>query len=76
MSSRTSRSRQSGVSRITDDQINELVSQLQQLLPEIRNRHSDKKEKGNKNPRWRQRGGRGFIKHIVSVFKFQILGRV
>ncbi|KAA8542412.1 hypothetical protein F0562_023452 [Nyssa sinensis] len=42
MSSRRSRSRQPGTSRITDDQINQLVSQLQQLLPEIRNRHSDK----------------------------------
>ncbi|GMH01350.1 hypothetical protein Nepgr_003189 [Nepenthes gracilis] len=29
-------------SRITDDQINELVSKLQQLLPELRNRRSDK----------------------------------
>ncbi|KAK9278041.1 hypothetical protein L1049_027598 [Liquidambar formosana] len=44
MSSRRSRSRQqqSGSSRITDDQINDLVSKLQQLLPEIRNRSSDK----------------------------------
>ncbi|CAK9172411.1 unnamed protein product [Ilex paraguariensis] len=42
MSSRRSRSRQSGASRITDDQINDLVSKLQQLLPEIRNRCSDK----------------------------------
>ncbi|XP_022738213.1 transcription factor PRE6-like [Durio zibethinus] len=43
MSSRRSRSsRQSGGSRITDDQINDLVAKLQQLLPEIRNRHSDK----------------------------------
>ncbi|XP_062170188.1 transcription factor ILI6-like [Alnus glutinosa] len=42
MSSRRSRSRQSGGSRITDDQINELVSKLQQLLPEIRDRTSDK----------------------------------
>ncbi|KAJ7978405.1 Transcription factor like [Quillaja saponaria] len=42
MSSRR-RSRQSNGSRsITDDQINDLVSKLQQLLPEIRNRHSDK----------------------------------
>ncbi|KAK9271765.1 hypothetical protein L1049_002128 [Liquidambar formosana] len=40
MSSR--RSRQSGSSRISDDQIIELVSKLQQLLPEIRNRRSDK----------------------------------
>ncbi|KAF8408077.1 hypothetical protein HHK36_007218 [Tetracentron sinense] len=42
MSSRRSRSRQSGASRITDDQINDLVSKLQQLLPELRNRQSDK----------------------------------
>ncbi|XP_043706713.1 transcription factor PRE6-like [Telopea speciosissima] len=43
MSSRRSRSRQSsGSSRITDDQINDLVSKLQQLLPELRERHSDK----------------------------------
>ncbi|KAF3437753.1 hypothetical protein FNV43_RR20509 [Rhamnella rubrinervis] len=42
MSSRRSRSRQSGSSRITDDQINDLVSKLQQLLPEIRDRCSDK----------------------------------
>lgn len=44
MSSRRSRSRQTSSSRnITDDQINDLVSKLQQLLPEIRdNRRSDK----------------------------------
>ncbi|KAL4197758.1 hypothetical protein AMTRI_Chr04g252700 [Amborella trichopoda] len=42
MSSRRSRSRQSGSSRITDDQIIDLVSKLQSLLPEIRNRSSDK----------------------------------
>ncbi|KAJ1384501.1 Myc-type, basic helix-loop-helix [Sesbania bispinosa] len=44
MSSRRSRSRQTTSSRnITDDQINDLVSKLQQLLPEIRdNRRSDK----------------------------------
>ncbi|XP_038880650.1 transcription factor PRE3-like [Benincasa hispida] len=42
MSSRRSRSRQSGSSRITDDQINDLVSKLQQLLPEIRHTQSDK----------------------------------
>ncbi|PHU02586.1 Transcription factor PRE4 [Capsicum chinense] len=36
MSSRRSRS------RITDDQIADLVSKLQQLIPEIRNRRSDK----------------------------------
>ncbi|GAV82921.1 HLH domain-containing protein [Cephalotus follicularis] len=40
MSSR--RSRQQNVSRITDDQIIELVSKLRQLLPEIRSRRSDK----------------------------------
>ncbi|XP_018813796.1 transcription factor PRE6-like [Juglans regia] len=40
MSSR--RSSQSGTSRITDDQIIELVSKLRQLVPEIRNRRSDK----------------------------------
>ncbi|KAL6175525.1 PREDICTED: transcription factor PRE3 [Fragaria vesca subsp. vesca] len=43
MSTRRSRSRQSGGSRISDDQINDLVTKLQQLLPEIRNsRRSDK----------------------------------
>ncbi|PON40201.1 Myc-type, basic helix-loop-helix (bHLH) domain containing protein [Trema orientale] len=44
MSSRRSRSRQSGVSmnNITDDQITDLVSKLQRLIPEIRNRRSDK----------------------------------
>ncbi|KAL7598687.1 transcription factor PRE3 [Lactuca sativa] len=43
MSSRRSRTRQSSTtSRISDDQINDLVSKLQQLLPEIRNRRSDK----------------------------------
>ncbi|XAR50072.1 hypothetical protein NMG60_11004299 [Bertholletia excelsa] len=42
MSSRRSRSRQSGGSRISDDQINELVSKLQELLPELRHRRSDK----------------------------------
>ncbi|XP_034216656.1 transcription factor PRE3 [Prunus dulcis] len=43
MSSLRSRSRQSGGARISDDQINDLVSKLQQLLPEIRNsRRSDK----------------------------------
>ncbi|XP_042032175.1 transcription factor PRE3-like [Salvia splendens] len=43
MSSRRSRSRHSGSSRTTDDQINDLVSKLQQLLPEMHNRRSDKK---------------------------------
>ncbi|XP_077251522.1 transcription factor ILI6-like [Tasmannia lanceolata] len=42
MSSRRSRSRQSGSSRITDDQINDLVSKLQAILPEIRERTDDK----------------------------------
>nr|GEX92335.1 transcription factor PRE3-like [Tanacetum cinerariifolium] len=42
MSTRRSRSRQSTSSRISDDQINDLVSKLQQLLPEIRTRRSDK----------------------------------
>ncbi|KAG9451240.1 hypothetical protein H6P81_011205 [Aristolochia fimbriata] len=42
MSSRRSRSRQTGVSRISDDQIADLVSKLQALLPEIRERSSDK----------------------------------
>ncbi|KAL7260956.1 hypothetical protein ACSBR1_006593 [Camellia fascicularis] len=43
MSSRRSRSRQSGESsRITDDQIADLISKLQQLIPELRNRGSDK----------------------------------
>ncbi|XP_068638336.1 transcription factor ILI6 [Aristolochia californica] len=42
MSSRRSRSRQSGVSRISDDQIADLVTKLQALLPEIRERSSDK----------------------------------
>ncbi|KAJ7956366.1 Transcription factor like [Quillaja saponaria] len=47
MSSRR-RSRQSNGSRsITDDQINDLVSKLQQLLPEIRNRRSDKVSAAN-----------------------------
>ncbi|KAK9116791.1 hypothetical protein Sjap_015738 [Stephania japonica] len=41
MSSRRSRSRQSGSSRITDDQITDLVSKLQQLVPELRSRNSD-----------------------------------
>ncbi|KAA3456021.1 transcription factor PRE5-like [Gossypium australe] len=42
MSSRRSRQSTAGVSRISDDQIIELVSKLQQLLPEIRDRRSDK----------------------------------
>ncbi|XP_059655052.1 transcription factor PRE6-like [Cornus florida] len=42
MSSRRSRTRQSGASTITDEQMADLVSKLQQLIPEIRNRRSDK----------------------------------
>ncbi|CAN4081693.1 unnamed protein product [Withania somnifera] len=43
MSGRRSRQSSEGVtSRISDDQIIELVSKLQQLLPEIRNRRSNK----------------------------------
>ncbi|ESQ27703.1 hypothetical protein EUTSA_v10019683mg [Eutrema salsugineum] len=44
MSGRRSRSRQSsGTSRISEDQINELIIKLQQLLPELRDsRRSDK----------------------------------
>ncbi|KAI4348002.1 hypothetical protein L6164_008767 [Bauhinia variegata] len=41
MSSRRSR-QSSGSTRITDDQIIELVSKLRQLVPEIRHRRSDK----------------------------------
>nr|GEY10154.1 transcription factor PRE3-like [Tanacetum cinerariifolium] len=42
MSNRRSRSRQSAASMITEDQINDLVSKLHQLLPEMRHRCSDK----------------------------------
>ncbi|XVF43092.1 hypothetical protein PTKIN_Ptkin02bG0012500 [Pterospermum kingtungense] len=43
MSSRRSRSEQSsGAPRITDDQITDLVCKLQQLIPELRRRRSDK----------------------------------
>ncbi|KAJ8546066.1 hypothetical protein K7X08_018649 [Anisodus acutangulus] len=42
MSSRRSRQSSTGSSRISDDQIIELVSKLQQLLPEIRNRRTSK----------------------------------
>ncbi|GAB2213143.1 hypothetical protein Droror1_Dr00021163 [Drosera rotundifolia] len=43
MSSRRSRSRQTaGGSRITEEQINDLISKLQQLLPELNSRRSDK----------------------------------
>ncbi|KAI3808673.1 hypothetical protein L1987_24631 [Smallanthus sonchifolius] len=38
----SSRRSGSGASRITDDQIIDLVSKLQQLLPELRNRRSNK----------------------------------
>ncbi|KAF8053315.1 hypothetical protein N665_1433s0005 [Sinapis alba] len=41
-SRRSSRSRQSGSSRISDDQISDLVTKLQQLIPELRRRRSDK----------------------------------
>ncbi|CAA0826629.1 Transcription factor PRE3 [Striga hermonthica] len=47
MSSRRSRSRQSGSSRISEDQIDELVSKLQQLLPEMHNRRLDKRSAAN-----------------------------
>ncbi|KAL0342611.1 UNVERIFIED_CONTAM: Transcription factor PRE3 [Sesamum calycinum] len=47
MSSRRSRSKNSsGSSRITDDRINELISQLHQLLPEMHNSRSDKRSGG------------------------------
>ncbi|KAJ7943500.1 Transcription factor like [Quillaja saponaria] len=43
MSSRRSRSRQSDVSTsITDAQISDLVTKLQQLIPELRGRRSNK----------------------------------
>lgn len=42
MSRRRSRSRQPASSEIGDDQIVELVSQLQQLLPELRHRRHNK----------------------------------
>ncbi|KAL4363173.1 hypothetical protein GQ457_04G011290 [Hibiscus cannabinus] len=42
MSGRRSRSKQSSVSRITDEQIADLVSKLQQLIPELRRRRFDK----------------------------------
>ncbi|MQM00553.1 hypothetical protein Taro_033287 [Colocasia esculenta] len=42
MSSRRSRSRQSSSARITDDQIVDLVSKLQALLPEARTRGNDR----------------------------------
>ncbi|XP_075496134.1 transcription factor PRE6-like [Primulina tabacum] len=48
MSSRRSRSNQSGVSRISEDQIADLVSKLQQLIPEIRNRRRSDKVSASK----------------------------
>ncbi|KAK8526018.1 hypothetical protein V6N13_017090 [Hibiscus sabdariffa] len=42
MSGRRSRSKQSSVSRITEEQIADLVSKLQQLIPELRRRRFDK----------------------------------
>ncbi|KAL3819439.1 hypothetical protein ACJIZ3_005344 [Penstemon smallii] len=43
MSSRRSRSRHAESSRIADDQINDPVSKLQLLLPEMQTRRSDKR---------------------------------
>ncbi|XP_074295652.1 transcription factor PRE6-like [Silene latifolia] len=43
MSSRRSRSRQSGSSAISEDQIAELVHKLQQLIPEMRGRRNSDK---------------------------------
>ncbi|XP_073316590.1 transcription factor PRE6-like [Primulina huaijiensis] len=48
MSSRRSRSNQSGVPRISEDQIADLVSKLQQLIPEIRNRRRSDKVSASK----------------------------
>lgn len=42
MSSRRNRARQSGSSRITDEQINDLVSKLQSVLPEARIHRNDR----------------------------------
>ncbi|CAJ2668968.1 transcription factor PRE6-like [Trifolium pratense] len=42
MSSRRSRQQSGGSTRISDDQIIDLVCKLRQLIPEIRNRRSDK----------------------------------
>ncbi|KAG9148665.1 hypothetical protein Leryth_025470 [Lithospermum erythrorhizon] len=47
MSSRRSRQSTSS-SRISDDQIVELISKLQQLLPELRNNRSSKKASSSK----------------------------
>ncbi|XP_010550611.1 PREDICTED: transcription factor PRE4 [Tarenaya hassleriana] len=43
MSSRKSRSRQSGAPMITEEQINDLVVQLHRLVPELRDRRSSNK---------------------------------
>ncbi|KAE9590371.1 hypothetical protein Lal_00028013 [Lupinus albus] len=42
MSSRKSRQQSTGSTRISDDQIIDLVSKLRQLVPEINHRRSDK----------------------------------
>ncbi|KAI3768579.1 hypothetical protein L2E82_19406 [Cichorium intybus] len=42
MSTRRSRQSSTGASRITDDQIIQLLSKLQQLLPELTNRRTNK----------------------------------
>ncbi|CAL0321748.1 unnamed protein product [Lupinus luteus] len=42
MSSRKSRQQSTGSTRISDDQIIDLVSKLRQLVPEIHHRRSDK----------------------------------
>ncbi|KAH0453843.1 hypothetical protein IEQ34_018167 [Dendrobium chrysotoxum] len=47
MSSRRSRSRHSASSRITDEQINELISKLQTLLPEARLHTNDRVSNAN-----------------------------
>ncbi|CAI9768010.1 unnamed protein product [Fraxinus pennsylvanica] len=48
MSSRRSQSTQPGVSRISDEQIADLVSKLQQLIPEIRTRRRSDKVSASK----------------------------
>ncbi|XAR56020.1 hypothetical protein NMG60_11036299 [Bertholletia excelsa] len=48
MSSRRSRSRPSGESSISDDQIADLVSKLQQLVPELRHRRRSDKVSASK----------------------------
>ncbi|XP_021592981.1 transcription factor ILI6 isoform X1 [Manihot esculenta] len=67
MSSRRARSRPSGSSRITDDQILDLVTKLQQLLPEIGNRLSDKNQ--NRNPRTKKWKSKLYRKLEVSAAK-------